>query len=66
MKQPVKKTEKLAKKVKHIKHAVRVGSVLWNYIIPWTLVVFAAASYAILGVKIPEKKVRKKYKETWI
>lgn len=66
MKRTMKKSEKLVKNVRRVKRAVQVGNVIWNRIIPWALVVFAAIAYAILNVKIPEKKVRKKYKETWI
>lgn len=58
-------TEKKIKKIKRTVKAVQVGSAFYTRVFPWILVGFAAASYALLGVVIPERKERTKYKETW-
>ena len=63
-----KKKVPFGKKVKRVKTAFRIGkgaSVFYTRVLPWILVAFAAAVYAVFSIPIPERKIRTTYKETW-
>ena len=56
MKQKTKKKmtpKKLVKRGRQTVKAVKAGSVIWNDVIPWVLVAFAAVAYWMFSIPIP-------------